>query len=243
MAERIQKLLAAAGAGSRRGLEELIKSGAVSVNGKTCKLGDKAEPEDSITVSGKEIDCRAKPGQNRVIVYNKPEGKVVSRRDPENRPTVFEDLPALKSGRWVSAGRLDVNTSGLLLFCSDGLLVHKLTHPSSGVEREYLARVRGNTGKETIEKLLAGVFLDGKTARFEKIVPASPDKTNKWFRVTVKEGRNRFVRRMWESQRCSVSRLTRIRFGPVKLPKDLPAGAFFFLGKPEIKKLYNAAGI
>ncbi len=250
MPERVQKLLASAGTGSRRRVEELIRSGAVTVNGKVCKLGDKAGPEDTITVSGKKVDCGVSPGETGlVIAYNKPVGKIVSSNDSVNRPTVFEDLPPLKKARWVPVGRLDLNTSGLLIFCSDGLLAHRLAHPSSEIEREYLARVRGNTGKETTVKLLAGVVLDGKPGRFEKIVSATPpdvkngNKSNKWFRITVKEGRNRFVRRMWESRRCEVSRLVRIRFGPVKLPKNLPAGACFFLDKFERRKLYRTAGI
>ncbi|QMU56417.1 MAG: pseudouridine synthase [Candidatus Mycalebacterium zealandia] len=243
MAERVQKLLAAAGAGSRRRVEELIKSGAVAVNGSVCKLGDKAEPQDKITVDGKRIDCNTDDSPGRIIAYNKPVGKIVSMKDPQNRPTVFEDLPPLEKSRWVSVGRLDINTTGLLLFCSDGSLAHKLTHPSSGVEREYMARVRGNTGRETIEKLLSGVLLDGKKGHFEKVSPIpSKEKSNKWFKIVVKEGRNRFVRGMWESCGCSVSRLMRIRFGTVKLPKNLPVGASIFLSEKQIRKLREIAG-
>lgn len=248
MSERIQKLLSAAGAGSRRRIEELIKSGEVTVNGKVCKLGDKAGTEDTIAVSGEEIEFAANPDPP-VIAYNKPAGKIVSASGAENRPTVFEDLPPLKQSRWVSVGRLDLNSSGLLLFCSDGMLAHKLAHPSSGIEREYMARVRGNTGERTVKKLLDGVLLDGKKGRFEKIVSVSSpdknkgDKSNRWFKITVKEGRNRFVRRMWESQRCSVSRLIRIRFGTVNLPKNLPAGGCFFLDEREKKRLCGVAGV
>ncbi len=244
MAERIQKLLAGAGAGSRRQAEKLIKSGAVFVNGKICKLGDKAEPHDAITIDGREIDCKTDPSEKLVIAYNKPAGKIVSRSDPQNRPVVFDDLPPLKKARWVCAGRLDVNTSGLLLFCSDGLLAHRLAHPSSGIEREYMARVRGNTGPETINKLLAGVVLDGKKGQFEKITAvASKNKSNKWFKIIVQEGRNRFVRRMWESCGCSVSRLIRVRFATVRLPKKLPTGASVFLDGKEIRKIYKATGV
>lgn len=242
MAERLQKLLAAAGVDSRRRAEELIKSGAVAVNGRVCKPGDKAEPQDEITVEGKRIDCDTGGSPGRVIVYNKPVGKIVSAKDPQNRPAVFEDLPPLQKSRWVSVGRLDLNTSGLLLFCSDGVLAHKLAHPSSGIEREYMARVRGDTGRKTVEKLLSGVSLGGKKGRFEKVVPVSPtEKNNKWFKVVVKEGRNRFVRRMWESCGCSVSRLIRIRFGTVRLPKNLPSGASFFLSEKQNRKLLEIA--
>lgn len=240
MAERVQKILAAAGAGSRRKVEELIKSGEVAVNGSICKLGDKAEPEDTITVSGKEIDCRSETGG--VILYNKPIGKIVSRSDPGKRPTVFEDLPPVKT-RWVSVGRLDINSSGLLIFCTDGALAHGLTHPSREIEREYLSRVRGDTGEKTVEKLLSGIVLDGKRGRFEKVerIPGK-EGSNKWFRITVREGRNRFVRRMWESCGCEISRLVRVRFGPVKLPAKLPPGACIFLGGRERDRLYKAAG-
>ncbi|WP_462137459.1 pseudouridine synthase [Candidatus Mycalebacterium sp.] len=242
MAERLQKLLASAGFGSRRHVEELIKSGSVTVNGKVCKLGDKAEPQDKITVEGERIDCDAGGLPVRIIAYNKPIGKIVSAKDPQNRPTVFEDLPPLEKSRWVSVGRLDVNTTGLLLFCSDGSLAHKLSHPSSGIEREYMARVRGNTGRAMVEKLLSGVLLDGKKGRFEKVLPVpSKEKSNKWFKIVVKEGRNRFVRRMWESCGCSVSRLMRIRFGTVRLPKNLPAGASIFLSEKQIRKLRETA--
>ncbi len=243
MAERIQKLLAAAGIGSRRSVEELIKSGAVELNGKVCKLGDKAEPEDAITVDGVKVNCAGALEENdRVIIYNKAVGKIVSRSDPLKRPVVFDDLPPLKNSRWVSVGRLDINTSGLMLFCSDGSLAHKLAHPSNGIEREYIVRVRGNTGKETVEKLLHGLPLDGKTGCFERVTALnSKDKSNKWFRVVLKEGRNRFVRRMWESCGCSVSRLMRVRFGTVRLPKKLYAGQCLFLSGKQKKQLYKAA--
>ena len=242
--ERVQKLLAAAGVGSRRKVEELIGAGLVAVNGRVCKLGDKATPGDTVTVSGEKIDLSAPADGGAVLAYNKPVGKIVSRTDPGGRPTVFEDLPPLKKSRWVSVGRLDINTSGLMIFCSDGKLAAGLAHPSSGIEREYMARVRGNTGEKTVERLLSGVRIDGGTGRFARVAPAAAkDGANKWFRVTVTEGRNRFVRRMWESCGCEVNRLIRTRFGPVRLPKNLPAGACLFLDKKLVKKLREAAGL
>ena len=242
--ERVQKLLAGAGVGSRRKVEELIGKGLVAVNGRVCKPGDKATPDDTVTVSGKVIDLSAPADGGAVIAYNKPAGKIVSRADPGGRPTVFEDLPPLKKSRWVSVGRLDLNTSGLMIFCSDGNLAARLAHPSSGIEREYMARVRGKAGKETLARLLRGIRIDGKTGRFEKVAPAAAkDGANKWFRITVTEGRNRFVRRMWESCGCEVNRLIRTRFGPVKLPKNLPAGACLFADEKLVKKLRKAAGL
>lgn len=242
MAERVQKLLAAAGVGSRRKVEELMRKGLVEVNGRVCKPGDKAGPEDTISVEGREVQIPL-PGAGGVIAYNKPVGRIVSRSDPRGRPTVFEDLPPLRGSRWVSVGRLDFNTSGLMLFCSDGGLANALARPASGIEREYMARVRGNTGGETVEKLLKGIKIDGGTGRFESVTPArGGDGANRWFKVVVREGRNRFVRRMWESCGCEVNRLIRTRFGPVKLPKNMQPGSCLFIEGQKLKKLCEAAG-
>ena len=222
---RIQKLLADAGLGSRRRIERLIADGKVHVNGRVASLGDKASAQDSISVAGRHVALAA-TRVNRVLVYHKPCGVVVSRDDPDNRPTVFDDLPPLAGARWIAVGRLDVNTSGLLLFCTDGELAHRLMHPSSGLVREYLARVHGRVTAGMLERLRNGVALDDGPARFDTVEEHAGGGGNRWFRVRLCEGRNRLVRRLWLSQGLEVSRLIRVRFGTVALPRALRAGAW-----------------
>ncbi len=219
---RLQKLLAGAGLGSRRTIEGWIREGRVSVAGHTAELGDRASPADDVRLDGRKLDLgRTAPHSGReLLLYNKPLGEVTTRSDPQGRPTVFERLPPPGHGRWIAVGRLDVNTSGLLLLTTDGELAHRLMHPSSEIEREYLVRVRGRPDPVTLRRLLAGVALEDGLARFDRIVPESPGA----FRVVLHEGRNREVRRLWGAVGHEVSRLRRIRYGPIELPRDLRPG-------------------
>ena len=238
--ERLQKLLAAAGFGSRREIETWITAGRVSVRGQVAKLGDRAGPGDLILLDGKEIKIAAGKGTPRVILYHKPVGELVTRSDPEGRPTVFDKLPKLSPGRWVSIGRLDLNSSGLLLFTDSGELANQLMHPRQEIEREYEVRVQGGLGAEAIQSLLAGVQLEDGPAKFKRVEALQGKKdsgTNRWYRVVLMEGRNREVRRMVEAAGARVSRLMRVRFGPVVLPLDLPPGRCLELGGTLTRKL------
>jgi 23S rRNA pseudouridine2605 synthase len=221
--ERLQKLLASAGHGSRRGIEDWIRAGRVTVNGVVAQLGARASLDDDVRLDGKPLTLVSRATRHELLLYHKPVGEVTTRHDPGGRPTVFDRLPAARAGRWIVVGRLDVGTSGLLLFTTDGELAHKLMHPSSEIEREYLVRVRGNPTPETLDRLRRGIELDDGPARFKELV-AEGAASHGWFRVTLTEGRNREVRRMWEAVGHEVSRLSRIRFGPTHLPRDLPAG-------------------
>jgi 23S rRNA pseudouridine2605 synthase len=229
----LQKLLAAAGMGSRREIEGWISAGRVTVNGQVAKLGERAGPQDVIAVDGKTVRQAAKTPP-RVLIYNKPVGELVTRDDPEGRRTVFSNLPP---GRWLAVGRLDLNSSGLLLFTDSGELANRLMHPRYQLEREYLARVQG-LGDENIEKLRRGVDLEDGLARFEAIESQGKSEgTNRWYRVVLREGRNREVRRLFEAVGAKVSRLLRIRYGPVSLPRDLAAGQWRELAQSEVKGL------
>ena len=220
---RIQKLLADAGIGSRRRIEDLIATGQVRVNGRVARLGDKALRSDVVSVEGRPVALSAGRVQ-RLLAYHKPCGVITTRDDPDGRPTVFDRLPPLTGARWIAVGRLDVNTSGLLLFCTDGELAHRLMHPSAGLVREYLARVYGRVTDATLERLRRGVLLDDGRARFDAIEERAATGGNRWFRVRLREGRNRLVRRLWLSQGLVVNRLVRVRFGPVVLPRTLRPG-------------------
>ncbi len=241
MSERLQKALARAGYGSRRKLETMISEGRVSVNGSIAVLGTKIEKEDTVILDGQLVPPAMLFEQARlVIAYHKPEGEVCTRNDPEGRPTIFDRLPKIAQGRWIAVGRLDINTSGLILLTTDGELANRLMHPSSGIDREYLVRVHGDVTEEQLERLVDGVILDDGPARFTDIVrhpEADPDRRNQWFYVALMEGRNREVRRLWESQGLQVNRLKRVRYGCIFLPSFLKQGHFVELGQKEVDDL------
>lgn len=238
--ERLQKLLASAGVGSRREIEQWIKEGRIKVNRITATLGDKATPQDRVTLNGKPLRLsNVEYIKHRVLIYHKPIGEVCTRTDPENRPSVFEKLPQLRQGRWIMVGRLDINTCGLLLFTTDGELANRLMHPSYQVEREYAVRVLGEVTKETLDALRKGVTLNDGPAAFDSIVDAGGTGANHWYHVTLHEGRNREVKRLWESQGVVVSRLMRVRFGEIQLPRLLRPGTFRDLDETEMRSLYR----
>jgi 23S rRNA pseudouridine2605 synthase len=236
MSERLQKLLAAAGHGSRRQIEQWIRAGRLTVNGHVAQLGERAEAQADIRLDGQPLRHADAPSAEReVLIYHKPAAEVTTRSDPEGRPTVFEHLPAPRAGRWIVIGRLDVNTTGLLLFTTDGALAHRLMHPSSEIEREYLVRVRGTPQPADLARLREGVMLEDGMARFISIEPSRDPKVDRaasaqesgshtWFRVVLSEGRNREVRRLWQAVGFEVSRLMRVRFASIHLPRDLKAG-------------------
>ena len=238
MSEKLQKVLARAGLGSRRTLEEWIRVGRVRINGRLATLGDRVEPEDRILVDGEKIrvEKRNKP-RCRVLLYNKPENEVCTRSDPEGRPTVFDRLPPLRNGRWISVGRLDLNSSGLLLFTNDGELAHRLMHSSGGIDREYAVRVLGEVTDEMLRRMRQGVDVDGHQCRFSDIRFFGGEGANQWYHVVLMEGRNRQVRKIWQSQGVKVSRLKRVRFGPVFIPSSVSAGKFHELRQAEIDEL------
>jgi len=244
--ERLQKLLAAAGFGSRREIETWIAAGRVSVRGAVAKLGDRAGPGDVVLLDGKEIKFSASKGNPRVILYHKPVGELVTRSDPDGRATVFDKLPKLSPGRWVSIGRLDLNSSGLLLFTDSGALANQLMHPRQEIEREYEVRVQGGLSTEAIRRLLGGIELEDGPAKFLQVDPIQNKKSegsNRWYRVVLAEGRNREVRRMVEAAGGRVSRLVRVRFGPISLPLDLAAGRCMEVDAGGTRHLMQAARI
>ncbi len=243
--EKIQKVLASAGFDSRRAVERAIEAGQIFVNGKRATIGDRVRAGDKIQWESRNYTVPDQRSNDiKVLAYNKPEGEVCSRNDPEGRPTVFDRLPQLKTGRWVSVGRLDINTSGLLLFTNDGALANKLMHPSSNVDREYLVRVQGEVPDETLERLKEGVLLEDGLARFSDIGRGKESSgSNTWFYCTVMEGRNREVRRLWESQELRVSRLKRVRYGPLMLPSYIRQGQWLELETVDVTVLYKAAGM
>ncbi len=236
MTEKIQKVLARQGFASRREIERWIQDGRIVVNDKLAKLGDRIGVDDQVKVDGKSITIQ-EDQPARVLLYHKPEGQICTRQDPEGRATVFDHLPALHHARWVSVGRLDINTSGLLLLTNDGQLANRLMHPSSAIEREYAVRILGDVDAAMVKRITRGVKLDDGMARFEHVVDSGGKGSNHWFHVLVKEGRNRLVRRLWESQQVVVSRLMRVRFGSVILPKNLPKGQSRELTDAEVKEL------
>jgi len=246
VAERLQKWLASAGCGSRRGIERLIAEGRIQVNGKVAELGQKVSGREHIVIDGRTVPATRSAKTNlspEVLIYHKPAGEICSRADPQGRPSVFDALPRLSGRRWVSVGRLDLQTSGLMIFTTDGELANTLMHPSSGFEREYAVRVRGEVTDDTLRKLRRGVELDDGLARFERLDAAGGEGQNRWYHVVVTEGRHRVVRRLWEAVDCRVSRLIRVRFGPVVLPRSLPRGRSESLTGKRLARLLSTAGI
>lgn len=244
MSEKLQKVLARAGFGSRREIEGWITEGRIKVNGRVAQIGERVEETDKVLVDGKKLAPQKRAREaRRVILYNKPEDEICTRKDPEGRPTVFSKLPPIKHGRWVSIGRLDINTSGLLLFTTDGELANRLTHPSSQVEREYAVRVLGEVQPQMVQNMHEGVMIDGHLCRFSDIQYYAGEGVNQWYHVVLMEGRNREARKLWESQGLQVSRLKRVRFGPIFIPSTVRRGAYQELSAHEIKKLVQLAGL
>jgi 23S rRNA pseudouridine2605 synthase len=239
MSEKLQKVLANAGVGSRREMEKWIDSGRISVNGKVATLGDRVEPVDQLRVDGNLITSAAKSTMCRVLMYNKPEGELCSRKDPQGRPTVFDRLPKIQNGRWIAVGRLDINTSGLLLFTNDGELANRLMHPKHEIEREYAVRVFGEVEDDMIKRLKKGVELEDGVSKFTEIRkrPGDDESLNSWYNVSLSEGKNREVRRLWESQGLQVSRLIRVRYGTLSLQNRLPQGGWIELPLTDLNTL------
>jgi len=244
MSEKLQKVLARAGYGSRREIEGWISEGRISVNGNICQLGERVSDGDVIRIDGKVVSrTRLQSKRCRVLMYHKPVGEVTSRSDDEGRTTVFERLPRIVNGRWIVVGRLDLNTSGLLLFTTDGELANRLMHPSYTIEREYAVRVLGEVEPEIISRLSTGVDLEDGEARFTSIVDGGGEGANHWFHVTLEEGRNREVRRLWESQGVTVSRLMRVRYGPITLPRWLRPGRWEELNEEQVSLLRQSVDL
>ena len=242
--ERLQKLLARLGFASRREIEGWITNGRITLNGRYAKLGDRYQPGDKLTVNGRQIDPeRQGPEATRVLIYHKPTGEVVTRRDPEGRTTIFTQLPKPERGRWIAIGRLDINTQGLLLVTTNGELANRLMHPSHEIEREYAVRVMGRIDDGMLKRLQEGVELEDGPARFETLRSAGGEGSNHWFHVTLKEGRNRIVRRLWESQGVMVSRLMRVRFAGIELPPRVRAKAYLELPPDEVRLLMASVGL
>lgn len=238
MTEKLQKVLARAGKGSRREIEALISLGRVSVDGKVAVLGDRVTGNEQIRLDGHLVETKAEEEIIcRVLAYHKPEGEVSTRKDPEGRPTVFDRLPKLQGARWISVGRLDVNTSGLLLFTTDGELANRLMHPRHEIDREYAVRVFGEVNEAMLQRLRKGVMLEDGMGKFDTIKLQGGEGMNNWFHVTLREGRNREVRRLWESQDTQVSRLIRVRYGKINMPKGLPRGGWAELPLDQVNYL------
>ncbi len=238
MKTRIHKVLADHGIGSRRGIESLIRQKKVLVNGQLASIGQLVSEQDIFEVEGRTVRLSKKdPTKRRILMYNKKVGEISSRNDPDHKKTIFDSLPKLRSGRWVSVGRLDINTSGLILFTNDGSLANQLMHPSSNIEREYIARVHGNVTDEILNNLIEGVKLDDGFAKFTDVQGGRKGNTNQWFAMVIMEGRTREVRRLWESQGLEISRLKRVRYGNVFLPANLKQGAYKELSKSEVNAL------
>jgi 23S rRNA pseudouridine2605 synthase len=241
--QRLHKLLADLGLGSRRHLEEMIIAGRITVNRQPAELGQKVGPGDEVRVNGKPVPLRFATPQTRVLAYHKPTGEIVSRDDPEGRPNVFTKLPPVKGGRWVAVGRLDLNSEGLLLFTTSGELANKLMHPRFEMEREYAVRVFGRLDPELERRLLEGVELEDGLAKVNSIVDGGGEGANHWYHVVLTEGRNREVRRLFEALGLQVSRLIRTRFGPVAMHPQLKLGMRAELAGEDLAKLLEAAGL
>ncbi len=238
--EKLQKVLARAGKGSRRQMEQWIEAGRIQINGEVAKIGARVNADDQIQIDGTLLRLNPDKQSTRVLIYHKPIGEICTRDDPQGRETVFSALPKLHNSRWVSVGRLDINTSGLLLFTNDGELANQLMHPRQQVEREYAVRVFGKLDDAKAQRMTRGVQLEDGVARFEHVVEAGGEGANRWYHVVVVAGRNRLVRRLWESQDLQVNRLTRVRYGPIVLPRALRQGKCSELSTKEIKELIDS---
>lgn len=244
MTERIQKVLSRLGVGSRRQIEAWIREGKIQINKKLAQLGDHISSDDRVYVNGKKIDLtHSEDIERRVIMYYKNEGEICSRNDPEHKDSVFDHLPRLKSGRWISIGRLDLNTCGLLLFTTDGELANRLMHPSFEIEREYASRVLGEVPADAIDNMLAGVESEDDILKFDSVRDAGGSGANHWYHVILHQGRYREVRRLWESQGIKVSRLKRVRYGSISLPRSLRQGNWEELSHSQINTLLDITGM
>ena len=242
MSEKLHKVLADRGLGSRREMERWIAAGRVAVGGHTSQIGDRVEAEDDIAVDGRKL-AKASARNMRVLVFNKRAGVIVSRKDPQGRPSVFDDLPKLRTGRWISVGRLDLQTTGLLLLTNDGALANKLTHPATGIDREYAVRVAGKLDGAALARLKAGVTVGGRTEAFSDIRYYDGVGSNHWYHVVLMEGRNREVRELFASQGVAVTRLKRVRYGPVVLPPWLPRGTWEEMSARDLARLRGILGL
>jgi 23S rRNA pseudouridine2605 synthase len=242
MPERIQKLLAQAGLGSRRQIEDWIRQGRLTVDGVIAKLGEQITGDEALQLDGQPLRLQREQ-RRRVLAYYKPVGEVTTRHDPEGRPTVFERLPRLHGGRWIAVGRLDLNTQGLLLLTNDGELANRLMHPAAGIEREYAVRILGEATPAMLAQLQEGVVLEDGPARFDEVWDGGGSGVNHWYHVILREGRNREVRRLWESQGLTVSRLLRVRYGPIPLRRGLHPGKWDELDDAQVAALLTAVGM
>ncbi|NOQ79193.1 MAG: pseudouridine synthase [Gammaproteobacteria bacterium] len=241
--EKLQKVIARSGHASRRESERLIAQGRIKIDRRVAQLGDRVDGTERVFLDDKELFIAWQKPKQRVLIYHKPPGEICSRNDPEHPNTIFDNLPNLKVGRWISVGRLDINTSGLILLTNDGELANKLMHPSSEIEREYAVRVLGEVTDDDIAQLKEGVALDDGMAHFDKVSYVGGQGANHWYHVTLKEGRNREVRRMWESLGITVSRLSRVRYGLIKLPRWQKPGRWEDLEEKELLALYESVGL
>lgn len=237
MSERLHKMLAQAGLGSRREMEELIRAGKVTVNGQVAEIGAQVNEDDLVKVNGRAVRLREPAALPRILLYHKPEGEIVSRDDPEKRESVFDVLPRVRGGKWIAVGRLDFNTGGLLVFTTSGELANRLMHPRFEVEREYAVRVRGELTPEQLQQLRQGVAMEDGPARFESLVDQGGEGSNHWYRGVLKEGRNREVRRMFETMGLTVSRLIRVRFGMLTLPPRVKRGRWLELEPQQVAEV------